>query len=244
MIRDLSTQAVIPFRWVTADASYGKNLDFLEEISRLGQWAFIEILSDTRVWLRTPRVEPPGRSSWGAPRRKPRVVRTAPRPVAVRSLIHHGPRLTWLRAEIKEGSKGPLVAEFAFLRVTALREELPGLRLWLVFQRTLGPQPEVKFYFSTAPQTCPPQAFIRMSGLRWPVETTLQEGKGEVGLDHNETRTWPELASSFESRVLGSFIPCAPAGRWPGHTALRLPRTGAHRASDRPRAWPLLMRLL
>jgi SRSO17 transposase len=29
-----------------------------------------------------------------------------------------------------------------------------------------------------------------MSGLRWPVETALEEGKGEVGMDHYETRTW------------------------------------------------------
>src|SRR5208337_4970956 len=30
----------------------------------------------------------------------------------------------------------------------------------------------------------------RVSGLRWPVETALEEGKGEVGMDHYETRTW------------------------------------------------------
>ena len=32
MIRDLIARAVIPFRWVTADASYGKNLDFLRKL--------------------------------------------------------------------------------------------------------------------------------------------------------------------------------------------------------------------
>ena len=240
MIRDLSTQAVIPFRWVTADASYGKNLDFLEEIARLGKWAFIEIPSDTRVWLRTPRVEPPGRSLWGAPRGKPRVVRTAPRPVAVRSLIQHGPRLKWLRAEIKEGSKGPLVAEFAFLRVTALFEELPGPRLWLVFQRRLKPQPEVKFDFSTAPQTCPLQAFIRMSGLRWPVETTLQEGKGEVGLDHNETRTWPGWHHHLSHAFLAHLFLVHLRVRWPSHTALTTAQARAliAQAIDEE-AWPL-----
>jgi hypothetical protein len=26
--------------------------------------------------------------------------------------------------------------------------------------------------------------------MRWPIETTLEEGKGEVGLDHFETRSW------------------------------------------------------
>jgi SRSO17 transposase len=240
MIRDLIAHAVIPFRWVTADASYGKNLDFLEEIARLGKWAFIEIPADTRVWLHTPSVEPPGRSLWGAPRRKPRVARTAPRPMAVRDLIHHGPKLKWIRAQIKEGSKGPLVADFALLRVTAIREGLPGPRLWLVFQRTLGAKPEVTFYFSTAPCTCPPQAFIRMSGLRWPVETTLEEGKGEVGLDHNETRTWPGWHHHLSHAFLAQLFLVHLRVRWAGHAALTTAQARALIAQAiEEDAWPL-----
>src|SRR5258708_9411360 len=26
--------------------------------------------------------------------------------------------------------------------------------------------------------------------MRWPIETAFEEGKGEVGMDHYETRTW------------------------------------------------------
>ncbi len=240
MIRDLIAREVIPFRWVTADASYGKNLDFLEEIACLGKWAFIEIPSDTRVWLRTPPVELPGRSLWGAPRRKPRVARTAPRPMAVRELINHGPKLKWIRAQIKEGSKGPLVADFAFLRVTALRDDLPGPRLWLVFQRTLGPQPKLKFYFSTAQSTCLPQEFIRMSGLRWPVETALEEGKGEVGLDHNETRSWPGWHHHLRHAFLAQLFLVHLRARWSGRAALTTAQTRAliAQAIDE-QAWPL-----
>ena len=31
---------------------------------------------------------------------------------------------------------------------------------------------------------------MRLSGLRWPIETIFEEAKGEVGLDHYETRSW------------------------------------------------------
>ncbi len=240
MIRELIDHAVIPFRWVTADASYGKNLDFLEEIARLGKWAFIEIPADTRVWLRTPTVELLGRSVRGAPRRKPRVARTAPRPIAVRDLIPQGPPLKWIRAQVKEGSKGPLVADFAFLRVTALRDDLPGPRLWLIFQRTLGVKPKLKFYFSTAPETCGPQDFIRMSGLRWPVETTLEEGKGEVGLDHNETRTWPGWHHHLRHAFLAQLFLIHLRVRWSGRAALTTAqaRLLIAQAIDEE-AWPL-----
>ena len=123
-------------------------------------------------------------------RTRPRVKRTAPRPQEMRELLAQLPAALWQRRVIKEGSKGPLVAEFAFLRVTPVRDELPGPRSWAIFRRTLGPQPEVKFYFSNAPVDCPRHEFVRVSGMRWPVETALGVGKSEVGMDHYETRTW------------------------------------------------------
>ena len=82
------------------------------------------------------------------------------------------------------------MAEFAFLRLTSVRERLPGSRLWLVLRRRRQPQPEVKFYFSNAPTSTPPQAFAQLSGWRWLIETTLEAGKGEVGMDQYEVRTW------------------------------------------------------
>ncbi len=35
-----------------------------------------------------------------------------------------------------------------------------------------------------------PAELVRLSGMRWPIETTFEEGKGEVGLDQYETRSW------------------------------------------------------
>ena len=190
MIADLVQRAVVPFRWVTCDEKYGGNPAFLEEIAALDKWYLAEVPADTRVWLHTPSVEPPGQGLLGRPRLRPRVRLTAPRPREMRELLTHLPRALWCRRMIKEGSKGSLVAEFAVVRVTPVRDELPGPRSWALFRRTLGPKAEVKFFLSNAPTTCPLQELVRISGLRWPVETALEEGKGETGMDHYETRTW------------------------------------------------------
>lgn len=190
-ITHLAQQVGIPFQWVTADEAYGKSPVFCDGIEALGKWYLVEVPSDTRVWLRTPAVEPPGQGLLGRPRLHPRVARHAPPPREVGELVADLPKPNWIRRTIKQGSKGPLVAEFAFVRATCLREALPGPRVWLVFRRTLKPKPEIKFYFSNAPTTCPRSELIRVSGLRWPIETALEEGKGEVGMDHYETRTWP-----------------------------------------------------
>ncbi len=116
--------------------------------------------------------------------------RFACRPQPVRDLAQHLPKAHWKRYTIQEGGKGPVVAEFAFLRVTMVRDELPGERVWLVIRKNFGVEPDVKFYVSNAPLTCALRDLVRLSGWRWPVETVLEEGKGEVGMDHYETRTW------------------------------------------------------
>lgn len=190
MIAELSQRAVLPFRWVTSDERYGEIPAFLEGIAALGKWYLAEVAADTRAWVRTPPVEPPGQGLLGAPRKHPRVKPTAPQPSEMRDLVKLVPGGQWQRRKIKEGSKGPLVAEFACMRVTPIRDELPGQRCWAIFRRTLGSQPEVKFFVSNAPATCSLPDFVRVSGLRWPIETGLEEAKGEVGMDHYETRTW------------------------------------------------------
>jgi SRSO17 transposase len=184
MITSLAQRAVVPFQWVTADEAYGKSPVFCDGIAALGKWYLVEVPSDTRVWLHTPAIEPPGQGLLGRPRLHPRVVRNAPPPREVGELVTDLPKSHWIRRTIKQGSKGPLVAEFAFVRATALREALPGPRVWLVFRRTLEPKPKIKFYFSNAPTSCSRAELIRVSGLRWPIETALEEGKGEVGMDH------------------------------------------------------------
>lgn len=191
MIAQLQQRAVVPFRWVTCDEAYSKSPAFLQGIEALAKWYVAEVPSDTRVWLRRPAVEPPGRGVLGRPRLHPRVKRTAPRPQELRELMETLSPTLWQRRVIKEGSKGPLTAEFAFVRVTPVRDELPGPRSWAVFRRSLGPKMEVKFYLSNAPANCPKPALVRISGMRWPVETAIEEGRSEVGMDHYETRTWP-----------------------------------------------------
>jgi len=190
MITTLVQRATVPFRWVTADEKYGENPAFLDGIAALGKWYLAEVAADTRVWWRTPLIEPPGPSLFGPPRTRSRVKRTAPAPYEMRELLAHLPRGAWQRRIIKEGSKGPHAAEFAVVRVTPVRDQLPGPRCWAIFRRSLGPQPEVKFYLSNAPTSCPLHEFVRVSGLRWPVETALEEAKGEAGMDQYETRTW------------------------------------------------------
>jgi hypothetical protein len=153
MIDGLVTRDEVPFRWVTADEHFGQNPGFLEGIAALDKWYLAEVPAATRVWLRTPRIEPPGCGPLGRPRTHARVARTAPAPQAACDVSAQLSAIQWTRYTIKEGAKGHVVAEFAFLRATPVRAGLPGARGWLIFRRSLTHPADVKTYLSNASTT-------------------------------------------------------------------------------------------
>jgi SRSO17 transposase len=176
----------LPCRWVVADALYGDTPSFRDGVADLGKWYLTEVACSTPVWHAGARVILPHR-------RQPtwcHIHLPAPRPGRVDDLVSHIPREAWLRATIKEGSQGPLICDFAFLRVTEARQGQPGPEVWLVIRRNVLKPTELKFYYSHAPANTPRTELVRVCGMRWPVESIFEESKGEVGLDHYETRSW------------------------------------------------------
>ena len=180
----------LPFQWVAADELYGDLPAFRDGIAALDKWYFVEIRCTTRIWLERPEVGVP---TWKGKGRRPTRIRLRnpqQTPIQVNELTRQLPAAAWGRARIKEGTKGPLVCDFACLRVIEVRDDLPGQELWLILRRNLDDPTEIKYYFSNAPADIDPAELVRMSGMRWPVEIILRAGKVEVGLDHYELRSW------------------------------------------------------
>jgi SRSO17 transposase len=180
----------LPFQWVAADELYGDSPAFRDGIAALDKWYFTEIKTTSQVWLKRPEVYVP---AWQGRGRRPtrlRLRHPTDKAATVLSLVAHLPAPAWSRATIKEGSQGPIVCDFAFLRVVEGRGGLPGPDLWLVIRRNGDNPAELKFYFSNAPVDIPLLELVRLSGLRWPIEIIFEEGKGELGFDHYETRSW------------------------------------------------------
>ncbi len=180
----------LPFQWVAADELYGDSPTFRDGVAALNKWYFTEIKCSTLIWESLPEVCLP---EWKGRGRRPirlHLRHDTDRPVRVDELVPTLPTAAWTTATIKEGSKGPLVCSFAFLRLTEARANLPGPEVWLIIRRNLDDPTVVKFYFSNAPADTPLREFVRISGMRWPIEIIFEEDKGEIGLDHYETRSW------------------------------------------------------
>ncbi len=115
----------------------------------------------------------------------------------------------WQRYRILEGSNGPLVAECVAVPAVLVRDRLPGPEGWLVVRRTLPTAEEApvyKYYLSNAPADTPLPTLVRVSGLRWPIESCFTEGKGELGLDHYELRSWRGWHHHMTLVILAHFF--------------------------------------
>ena len=190
LLKNTVKRGNLPFSWVAADALYGDAPAFRDGVAALGKWYFTAIKENTPIWCTPPKVRVP---EWKGHGRHPTRLRLSdPRkhPLQIKQWVKKIRKPDWHPAVIKEGSQGPIVCEFAFLRVTESRGNLPGIELWLIIRRNLDDPSEVKYFFSNAPANTPLNEFVRISGMRWPIETIFEEAKGEVGLDQYEMRSW------------------------------------------------------
>jgi SRSO17 transposase len=97
----------------------------------------------------------------------------------------------WQRISVGDGSKGP--REFDWARVELAKPEQEGWQKWLVVRRSpvSGEKPADQtsvLVFAACGTTLAQMA--EAIGTRWTVEQCFEEGKGEVGLDHYEVRSW------------------------------------------------------
>jgi SRSO17 transposase len=195
MVTNLAEQDRVAFRWVTCDEHYGINTAFLDGVARLDKWYFAEVPANTAVWVGSVQILPPGKGQQGnlktgRPRTGPRVARDEAAAQQVRLIAANLSPEDWQRRTIKEGSKGPITADFAFVPAISNRRGRPGHQVWVIFRRSRSNPSEIKYYLSNAPATTAKTELVRMAGLRWPVETAIEEAKSELGMDHYETRTW------------------------------------------------------
>jgi len=77
-----------------------------------------------------------------------------------------GPR-AWYRRTVSEGTKGPIVDEFARKRVTLCKDEQPAQTVWLVLKRTLEAEPRYWYYISNAPECAGEYASARVCLVEW-----------------------------------------------------------------------------
>jgi SRSO17 transposase len=188
-------QAGVSFGAVVTDAGYGISAPFRQGLSALGLLWAVGIPRIQKVYPADVRLGPAPRTR-GGPRKTPIPDAEA---VASEAMLA---KSSWRRITWRRGTKGPLRAKFAAVRVRvadgpAVRlqgrtgQHLPGDEVWLVGEhRTSG---ERKYYLSNLPPDTSLKQLASLIKARWVCEQAHQQLKEELGLDHFEGRSWRGL---------------------------------------------------
>jgi len=181
----------VRFGCVLADAGYGGSALSRQALTARGLlWAVgiprVQAAYGTEVALLWPK------AARGRPRLKPV---PSERPVAAEAWLA-GAR--WRPIAWRRGTKAPLAAEFAALRVRVADGEavrggihLPGEEVWLVGERRASG--ETKCHLSNLPADAPLERLVGLIKARWVCERAHRQMKEELGLDHLEGRSWHGL---------------------------------------------------
>jgi SRSO17 transposase len=190
MIEQVKNPAVLAFSWVTCDETFGNNPEFLGRLEGAELRYLADVAVSTQVWRERPATELPPAPRRGRPSSRERVTADAPPAQRVDALAAQLPAEAWRTYQVKDGEKGPIRADFAFVRAVAVRDQLPGPDVWVVFRRSREDPPELKVFLSNAPADTRPRELVRVSGMRWPIETCFEEAKGSLGMAEYQTRSW------------------------------------------------------
>jgi SRSO17 transposase len=101
----------------------------------------------------------------------------------------------WQRLSAGAGTKGPRLHDWCYLELADLEgghDQQPDETLWtrgLLIRRHVG-DGELAFFSTWCPKGTPMATLVGVEGQRWCIEDSFETAKNELGLDHNETRSW------------------------------------------------------
>jgi len=182
---------------VVADAGYGLSVDFRRGLEDRHEQYVVGIAGKEAVFSEPPTWAVGPDTQRGRPPTRRYVAVDTPQPMVVKQLAETLKRmpLSW-----RQGTKGPLHAEFAWVRVWPAHRwqhgraaddvpELDSEARWLLVEwRTDG---SIRYALSNLPAETPMLDAVRLWKTRWQVEQGYQQLKEELGLDHFEGRSWP-----------------------------------------------------
>jgi len=180
----------VPMRWVTGDEVYGDNTRFRDRIAQAGKKYVMAVSANTPVWRERQPVVAPFKGQRGRPRKEPRLANGATAWEPVSAGVAALPPQAWRRLTVGQGEKGPRIYDWARVRIFEKRGAVPGPEGCLLARRSITDPTELAYYLSNAPRSTSLRTLAEVAGARWSIETTIEEGKGEAGLDEYEVRYW------------------------------------------------------
>jgi SRSO17 transposase len=213
--------AHVPFSFVAADSVYGVG-DIETALRSKGKGYVLGVRSNDPF------------HSWG----KAQVVAGTAKEIA-----DGLPAPSWRRLSAGAGTKGERLHDWAYVELAdldagAYNPALAGAR-WtrgLLIRRKIS-DGDLAFFTTWAPHGTTIERLAKIEGHRWAIEDSFETGKNELGLDHNETRSWHGWRRHV-SLVMLAFAMMAATRVHANALASPPPKTMRRRARATPRRIP------
>jgi len=186
--------AGIPTGVVDADAGYGNDTTFRDEITALGLRYAVGVQSTTSVWVNGTGPLPP--APYSGRGQVPKLLRRDAEhtPVSLKEVALSLPEGRFRKVTWREGAKGAQHSRFAVVRVRPAHRDYqrtePRPEEWLIIEWPAGEKEPTKYWLSTLPKRTTVKHLVATIKLRWRIERDYQELKDEIGLGHFEGRGW------------------------------------------------------
>ncbi|MGQ9916264.1 MAG: IS701 family transposase [Bryobacteraceae bacterium] len=216
----------LPFGVVMADAVYGADARFREQLRRLDLQYVVGVQADVSLWR--PGEEPPAAGLRGKPGRPSRLPGRSRenRPVSARELVLEFGEEVCQTVSWRRDTNRRRNSRFLALRVRPAHRRTryaePHEEQWLLAEWPKGAAEPVEYWLSNLPPETSLGDLVRLAKHRWVVERDFQELKQELGLGHFEGRSWRGFhhhatlviaAYGFLVAERSCFSPSARAGR-------------------------------
>jgi SRSO17 transposase len=228
----------LPHGWIAGDDELGRAAEFRAALRQRAERYVLDVPCNTTVRDLERRRRPRRKAGVGRRREVPFVRADA---WAARQ-----PQSRWERITVRDGEKGPLVVDAMGVRVRSKQDRRVGPEERLVVIRTVG-ESRIDYALSNAGPETPLADVVRAQRQRHRIEEVFGAGKGEVGLDHYEVRSWVGWHHHMTLCLVALWFLCLErrrvGGENPGdhraageaHPGPVAPRPAAKSGRDRPR---------
>jgi len=181
----------IPFAWIGMDSLYGRDSWLRNKIDAQSLVYIADIPNNLGVWLQKPKTGVPPRKK-GVRGRNPtrKKVVEGTEPIKVRDIKNQLGGEEWHHVFIRDTERRELWADMAYLRVFPSEDNgLPGDECWLIIRKDPKSK-EIKYQLSNASPDASIDRLAQMSGSRYWIERTFEDGKGIAGLADYQVQNW------------------------------------------------------
>ena len=171
----------LPHGWITGDDELGRAAEFRAALRQRPERYVLDVPCNTTKWRH-------GAASPASEEGRRRPQREVPFQRADVWAARQG-ESRWERITVRDGETGPLVVDAMSARVRAKEDGRIGPEERLVVIRPVG-ESRIDYALSNAGPEVPLAEVVRAQRQRHRIEEVFGAGKGEVGLDHYEVRSW------------------------------------------------------